>query len=154
MRPVTRTVADESGAADQGLKFEWDQHIALQCGKPLGGARQVGVITRRGPSRLRWQLERAQITPLPDRSSSAAAHAKSGQRANSAIGSCLHAVTASWAIICLAQLTQVDGQAGRDQGVGVVLAQDAAAAVEGVLIQDAGGLYVAQLAQVVGQVGG
>jgi hypothetical protein len=36
----------------------------------------------------------------------------------------------------------------------VVLAQDAAAAVEGVLVQVAGGLYLAQLAQVVSQDGG
>ena len=38
--------------------------------------------------------------------------------------------------------------------LGVVLAQDAAVAVEGVLVQVAGGLDVAQLAQVDGQVVG
>src|SRR2546421_69078 len=65
------------------------------------------------------------------------------------------AVTASWAIICLAQRAQVDGQvAGGGQGVGVVLAQDGAAAVEGVLIQVPGGLYSAEFAQVVSQDGG
>ena len=59
------------------------------------------------------------------------------------------------AIICLAQLAQVGGQAGGGgQGVGVVVAQDAAAAVEGVVVQVAGGLDLAERAQVGGQVVG
>ena len=41
---------------------------------------------------------------------------------------------------------------GGGQGVGVVLAQDSAAAVQGVLVQVAGGPYLAQGAQVGGQV--
>src|SRR5215472_12833105 len=92
----------------------------------------------------------AWIMPLPDRGSG-----KAGRCANSAIGSWAHAVTASWGIICLAQFAQVGGQVGGGgQGVGVVLAQHAAAAVEGVLVQVPGGLHVAQFAQVGGQVGG
>jgi hypothetical protein len=48
---------------------------------------------------------------------------------------------ASWGIICLAELVQVGGEAGGGgQGVGVVVAQDVAAAVEGVLVQVVGGL--------------
>ena len=51
---------------------------------------------------------------------------------------------ASWAIVCLAERAQVDGEVvGGVQGVGVVVAQDAAAAVEGVLVQVAGGLDLA-----------
>src|SRR5262249_5328627 len=63
--------------------------------------------------------------------------------------------TASWGIICLGQRAQVGGEiGGGGQRVGVVLAQDAAAAVEGVLVQVAGGLELAQRAQVGGQVAG
>ena len=48
---------------------------------------------------------------------------------------------ASWAIIGLPQRAQVGGQVGGEgQGVEVVLAQDAATAVESVLVQAAGGL--------------
>src|SRR5690348_17434948 len=102
-----------------------------------------------GPSHFRWQLERAQIMPLPERSSSAAAHATPGLCANSAVGSCGHAVVASWAIICLAKRAQVGGEVGGGgQGVGVVMAQDAAAPVEGVVVQVVGGRDVAERAQV------
>ena len=60
---------------------------------------------------------------------------------NAAIGSCAHAVTASWAIVCFAQRAQVGGQVARGgRCVGVVLAEDTAAAVEGVLVQVPGGL--------------
>jgi hypothetical protein len=64
-----------------------------------------------------------------------AARAKPGQCVNSAIGSSAHAVTVSWAIICFAQFAQVGGQVGGGgQGVGVVVAKDAAAVFEGVLV--------------------
>ena len=66
--------------------------------------------------------------------------------------SCVQAVTASWAIVGLAQLAQVDSQvASGVQGVRVILAQDPAAAVQGVLVQIPRGPHLAQLAQVVGQ---
>src|SRR3974377_96648 len=60
---------------------------------------------------------------------------------------------ASGVIVPLGQGAQVGGQVFRGgQGVGVVLAQDPAAAVQGVLAQVAGGLQVAQRPQVGGQV--
>ena len=52
-------------------------------------------------------------------------------------------------------VAQVGGQvSGGGQGVGVVLAQDPALAVQGVLVQVAGGLHFAQLAQVDGEEAG
>src|SRR5690242_17845008 len=97
-----------------------------------------------------WDTARVWIMPLPDRGSG-----KAGRCANSAIGSWAHAVTASWGIICLTQFAQVDREVGGGgQGVGVVVAQHPAAAVEGVLVQIPGSLHLAQRAQVDGQVVG
>src|SRR5580693_4484199 len=62
-------------------------------------------------------------------------------------------MTASGVIIGLAEGAQVGGKVSRgDRGVGVVLAEDAALAVQDVLVQVAGGLHLAQDAQVGGQV--
>src|SRR5215472_6810727 len=53
------------------------------------------------------------------------------------------------------QRAQVFGEvAGGPQSLGVVVAQDVAAAVEGVLVQVAGGLQVPELEQVGGEVAG
>jgi hypothetical protein len=49
---------------------------------------------------------------------------------------------------------QEDGEGGRDPGVGVVLAQDAAAAGQGVFVQPLGRLVLAQLEQRGGEVAG
>ena len=98
------------------------------------GAR--GVITRRGalsfPLAAGAGADHAAAGPLEFSCGSR----KPGQCANSAIGSCVHAVMASWATICLAERAQVGGQVGGGgQGVGVVVAQDAAAAGQGVVVQ-------------------
>src|SRR5262245_30026547 len=64
----------------------------------------------------------------------------------------LSAVSSS-TIVRLAERAQVGGEvAGGGQGVGVVVAEDAAAPVQGVLVQVAGGLVVAERAQVGGEV--
>jgi len=96
------------------------------------------LITRRGTFPFPPTAGAARIMPLPDRSSSAGGHAKPGCAQIPLSGSCVYAVMASWAIICLAQLAQVDGQVvGGVEGVGVVLAQDPAAADESVAVQGA-----------------
>ena len=83
-----------------------------------------------------WDTAPARIMPLPDRGSG-----KAGRCANPAVGSWAHGVTVSWAIVCLAQRAQVGGEVvGGVQGVGVVVAQDAAAAAESVVVQIVGGL--------------
>jgi len=61
----------------------------------------------------------------------------------------------SGASIGLLQQAQVGGEvAGGDQGVGVVGAQHPAVAVEGVLVQVAGGLHLPRRAQDIGGVAG
>jgi hypothetical protein len=56
-------------------------------------------------------------------------------------------MAASGSSAALAENTQVKSQVtGGGQGVGVILAQDLALAVQGVLVQVAGGLHLAQLA--------
>jgi predicted carbohydrate-binding protein with CBM5 and CBM33 domain len=56
-------------------------------------------------------------------------------------------------LLVLTQLGQFDGEVvGRDQGVGVVLAQNPAAAGQGVLVQGAGLLVLTQLGQPDGEV--
>jgi DNA-binding SARP family transcriptional activator len=121
----------------------------------LGQLRAPARRLRRPSGRAAGRRARAAGPGHQPRTPGGADHATPGQCVNSAVGSCAHAVTASWAIICLAERAQVGGQVGGGgEGVGVVVAQDAAAAVEGVVVQVVGGLHLAQRAQIDGQVGG